>query len=161
MNDARPSGHDTALPDEDRDARTLVMERVFRAPPERVFRAWTDPAVLATWWGPEGFTTPEHRMDVRPGGEWWTQMMSPDGKPHTVSGVYREIAPPKRLVMTWGWEQPDGRRGHETVVELTFEPAPGGTRLKLVQRLFQSPEDAKGHNAGWASSFRDLDRILA
>jgi uncharacterized protein YndB with AHSA1/START domain len=88
-------------------------------------------------------------------------MVAPDGKAHTVSGVYREIAAPKRLVMTWGWDQPNGTRGHETVVELTFEPAPGGTRLKLVQHLFQTAEDAKGHNAGWTSTFNDLERILA
>ena len=139
--------------------RTLVIERVFKAPPDRVFKAWTDPTVLVKWWGPEGFTTPECRMDVRPGGGWRTRMVGPGGD-HTVSGVYREIAPPRRLVFTWGWES-DGNRGHETVVDLTFEPAAGGTRMRLVQRLFQNVEQRDMHTQGWNSTFNDLDRVLA
>ena len=75
-------------------------------------------------------------MDVREGGAWRTVMRNAEGAAHIVSGVYREIAPPRRLVMTWGWEQPDGSRGHETTIELDFEPAPDGTRLRLVQRVF-------------------------
>ena len=143
------------------DERTLVIERVFKASPDRVFKAWTDPAILVKWWGPEGFSTPNHKLDVREGGAWRTVMVSPKGEPHTVSGVYREISPPKRLVRTWGWEQPDGSRGHETVVELTFEAAPAGTRLKLVQRLFESAEQRDSHNMGWGSSFNALDKLFA
>jgi uncharacterized protein YndB with AHSA1/START domain len=138
--------------------RTLVIERVFKAPPDQVFRAWTDPAILAKWWGPEGFTTPECQMDVRPGGAWRTRMVGPDGD-HTVSGVYREIAPPKRLVLTWGWET-EGKRGHETEVALTFEPVAGGTRMRLVQSLFESVGERDMHDQGWSSSFNDLDRVL-
>src|SRR6266705_2898847 len=81
--------------------RTLVIERVFKASPERMFKAWTDPAVLVTWWGPVGFTTPECQVDLRAGGAWRTVMRAPDGRTHPVSGVYREILPPKRLVITW------------------------------------------------------------
>lgn len=146
---------------EDKAARTLVIERVFNAPPAKVFAAWTDPAILVKWWGPETFTTPEHSMDVRVGGAWRTVMVSPKGETHTVSGVYREIVPPTRLVMTWGWQQDDGSRGHETVVELTFEPAPAGTRLRLVQSVFASVEQRDNHNMGWSSSFNDLERVLA
>lgn len=138
--------------------RTLIIERVFKAPPDQVFKAWTDPEILVKWWGPEGFTTPECAMDVRPGGAWRTKMVGPDGA-HTVSGVYREIAPPKRLVMTWGWEA-DGQRGHETVVDVTFEPVSGGTRMRLVQSLFDSVGERDQHNMGWGSSFNDLDRVL-
>lgn len=141
--------------------RTLVIERVFRASPEHVFKAWTDPAILVKWWGPEGFDTSEQTMDVREGGAYRTVMVSPKGESHTVSGVYREIAPPKRLVMTWAWEQPDGSRGHETVVELTFTPAPEGTRLKLVQSVFETVEQRDNHNMGWSSSFNCLDRLFA
>ena len=89
-----------------------------------MFRAWTDPAILVHWWGPEGFETPDCKMDVRPGGAWRSTMISPEGKSHTVSGVYREISPPRRLVMTWGWEN-DGKRGHETEVELYLRAGGG------------------------------------
>jgi len=138
---------------------TLVVERVFSAPPAEVFRAWTDPAMLTQWWGPEGFVTPECTMDVRPGGAWRTKMVGPDGT-HVVSGVYREIAPPTRLVMTWGWEA-DGKRGHETEVAVTFQPVDGGTRVRLVQSLFLTVEQRDAHTMGWNSTFNDLERLFA
>ncbi len=143
------------------DDRTLVIERVFKAPPDEVFKAWTDPQILVQWWGPEGHHVPEYAMDVREGGAWRSVMMSDKGEAHTVSGVYREIAPPKRLVMTWAWEQPNGGRGHETVVELSFEPAPEGTRMRLVQRLFQSVEQRDNHRLGWNSTFNKLEALSA
>jgi uncharacterized protein YndB with AHSA1/START domain len=141
--------------------RTLVIERVFKAPPEKVFAAWTNPDILVRWWGPEGFHTPEHDIDVREGGAWRTVMRNEKGEAHIVSGVYRDIAPSKRLVLTWGWEQPDGSRGHETLVELTFEPTEDGTRMRLVQRLFETVEGRDNHRMGWDSSFNCLEQILA
>jgi uncharacterized protein YndB with AHSA1/START domain len=143
----------------DDSERTLVIERVFKASPERVFRAWTDPAVLVTWWGPEGFTTPEFAFDLRTGGAWRTVMRSPDGTPHPVSGIYRAIDPPKRLVITWAWEE-DGKRGHETEIEVTFVAIESGTRMRLVQRLFQSPAVRDRHQDGWTRSFDKLERLF-
>lgn len=140
--------------------RTLTIERVFKASPEKVFKAWTDPAILVKWWGPEGFDTPECEMDVRAGGAWRTKMVSPDGQSHTVSGVYREISPPKRLVMTWAWEQ-EGERGHETTIEVTFAPSGTGTKMRLVQSVFESTNSRDMHNQGWTSTFNDLERVLA
>jgi uncharacterized protein YndB with AHSA1/START domain len=140
--------------------RTLVIERVFGASPEQVFAAWTDPAILVEWWGPETFHTPEYAMDVREGGAWRTVMRNEKGETHIVSGVYREIAPPRRLVMTWGWQQPDGTRGHETTVELDFEPVADGTRLRLVQRVFATPDQRDGHRMGWMSSFNKLEELV-
>ena len=150
----------TAVREGSEQDRTLVIERVFKAPPERVFSAWTDPAILVKWWGPEGFGMPDAKLDVRVGGAWRSTMVGPEGEAHIVSGVYREIAPPKRLVMTWGWET-NGERGHETVVDLTFEAVAGGTKMRLVQSLFDSVEQRDSHNWGWSSSFNDLDRALA
>jgi uncharacterized protein YndB with AHSA1/START domain len=139
--------------------RTLVIERIFKAPPERVFRAWTDPTVLIRWWGPQDYMAPDPELDVRVGGKWRSVMLGPDGSSHTVSGIYREVAPPRRLVMTWGWET-DGRRGHETVIELTLEPAAGGTRMRLVQGVFETPKARDGHDWGWTSSFVRLEDVL-
>ena len=62
--------------------------------------------------------------------------------------------------MTWGVGRTDGSRGHETEVELTFEPAAAGTRMRLVQRLFETVESRDRHEHGWTSSFNDLDRLL-
>ena len=158
MTDAMNSA--TATTEQKPADRTLVIERVFKAEPDKVFKAWTDPAILVKWWGPEGLNVPDCEMDVRAGGGWRTTMVSPDGKGHTVSGVYREISPPKRLVMTWGWEEA-GVRGHETVVELDFEPTSAGTRVRLVQSVFESTNSRDLHNQGWDSTFNDLDRVLA
>jgi uncharacterized protein YndB with AHSA1/START domain len=147
---------------EERQAdRTLVIERVFKASPEKIFRAWTDPAILVKWWGPEGFkAAPDCQMDVRVGGAWRATMVSPQGEAHVSSGVYREIAPPKRLVFTWGWEE-HGKRGHETVVEISFEPARDGTRMRFVQSIFETTNSRDMHSQGWTSSFSNLERVLA
>jgi uncharacterized protein YndB with AHSA1/START domain len=146
---------------EDDPERTLVIERRFKASPERVFRAWTDPAILVTWWGPVGFTTPECHLDLRQGGAWRTVMRAPDGSRHPVSGVYREILPPKRLVITWAWEEADGRRGPETEVAVTFAPTPEGTHMRLVQRLFPSPAARDRHEDGWTQSLGKLEHLFA
>ena len=141
------------------DDKVLRMERLIAAPPERVFNLWTEPDQLTKWWGPDGFDTPACAMDVRPGGHWRTTMRSPEGNLHTVSGVYRVIDPPRRLVFTWGWEDDSGGRGHETEVTVTFEAAPGGTRLVLTQQTFAETEQCKRHGHGWSSSFDCLERI--
>lgn len=145
---------------EESDAdRTLIIERFFKTTPEKLFKAWTDPTILVKWWGPEGFEIPDCEMDVRTGGKWRTTMVSPEGKRHTVSGAYRELSPPGRLVLTWGWEE-DGVRGHETVIELAFEPAAGGTRMRFVQSIFESAHVRDLHDQGWSSSFNDLGRLF-
>lgn len=143
------------------DDRVLTIERVFRTTPEELFDAWTRPELLIEWWGPEGMKTPEHEMDVREGGAWATTMVSDKGERHAVSGVYKVIDRPRRLVFTWGWRQPDGSRGHETIVEVRFEPVAEGTRQTLLQQLFQSGAERDNHNIGWNSSFNDLDRFVA
>ena len=135
------------------------MERLIAAPPERVFDLWTDPELLVQWWGPDGFDVPASALDVQPGGRWKTTMRSPDGALHTVSGVYRLIEPPRRLVFTWGWDDEQGVRGHETEVTVTFEATPGGTRLVLQQQTFQSAEQRDRHSHGWGSSFDCLERF--
>ena len=138
--------------------RVLRMERVIAATPERLFELWTDPDELAKWWGPEAFTTPKYTMDVRPGGRWCTTMRRPDGSEHVVSGIYRALEPPNRLVFTWGWDDDAGMRGHETEVTVTFEPAPGGTRMTLVQQTFADADSRNRHEHGWTSSFVCLAR---
>ena len=141
------------------ERHTLRMEREFKAPPERVFAAFTDPGLLAQWWGPEGAACPVCEIDLRIGGKWRTCMRGAMGE-HWVSGVYREIAPPRRLAFTWAWEE-NGVRGHETVVELEFMAAGRNTRLVLHQRGFDSADSRDKHNFGWNSSFVCLDQHLA
>jgi uncharacterized protein YndB with AHSA1/START domain len=138
--------------------RGLRLERLIAAPPERVFDLWTEPELLVQWWGPEGYRIPAHALDVRPGGKWSTTMRGNDGLLRTVSGVYRAIEPPKRLVMSWAWHDDTGARGHETEITVTFEPAPGGTRLVLTQQEFATVGERDAHAAGWTSSFNKLGK---
>jgi uncharacterized protein YndB with AHSA1/START domain len=141
--------------------QVLRLERMIAASPERLFELWTEPGELVKWWGPDGYDIPEHALDVRPGGRWRTTMRSPEGTRHTVSGVYRTIERPRRVVFTWAWDQDDGSRGHETEVTVTFEPAPGGTRLVLRQQMFQDADARDNHQKGWASSLDCLARAAA
>ena len=136
----------------------LRLERLIATTPERLFALWVEPEQLVKWWGPEGASVPAHAIDARPGGAWRTTMRTADGKHHTVSGRYRAIEPPRRLVFSWAWEDERGVRGHETEVTVTFAPAPGGTKLVLVQKEFETKESRDLHAHGWESTFNCLAR---
>src|SRR5713226_3244803 len=81
--------------------RELVITRIFDAPRNVVFQAWTEPGRAARWWGPQGFVTTYCDMDVRPGGAFRVCMCSPEGVDHWKQGVYREVVEPERLVFTF------------------------------------------------------------
>ena len=142
------------------DGRVLRMERVFAADRQRVFDAWTDPEKLVRWWGPEGMTVPRCEMDVREDGAWLTTMRNDKGEDFTVSGIYRIIEPPSRLVLTWAWHNDGVRDGHETELTIQLEAVAGGTRLILVQQTFKDGDQRGNHMGGWTSSFNDLARFL-
>ena len=138
----------------------LRLVREYPHPPARVFAAWTDPAQLVQWWGPQGVTIPYCEMDVRPDGAWATTMRNPDGSEHHVDGRYLEIDAPHRLSFTWAWTF-DGERGHETVVTVTFNATDSGTELVMVQEVFESEEMRDLHGQGWNSSFDCLASYLS
>ena len=113
-------------------APELVIMRVFDAPRHLVFEAWTQPEQLAAWWGPQGFTTVDYAMDVRPGGAWFRRMRSPEGELFVKRGVYREVVAPERLVFTYVNEAADGTLDQETLVTVTFAEEGARTRLTLA-----------------------------
>jgi len=82
--------------------REIAATRVFAAPRELVFKVWTEPKSVAQWWGPRGFTTTTHEMDVRPGGTWRFIMHGPDGVDYPNEIVYHEVVEPERLVYNHG-----------------------------------------------------------
>jgi uncharacterized protein YndB with AHSA1/START domain len=137
----------------------LRLERLIPAPPEVLFALWTEPAQLLRWWAPEGYECLVDSLDTRPGGRWRTTLRRSDGSGVAMSGVYRIVEPPRRLVFTWAWEDASGARGHETEVVVRFEATPGGTRLVLRQQRFDSPQARDNHNVGWSSSFDRLATI--
>jgi len=78
--------------------REIIITRIFDAPPELVWRAWTDPEQITQWWGPNGFTTTTYHMDVRVGGEWRFDFHGPDGRLYPNRIVYDDIEAPNRIV---------------------------------------------------------------
>ncbi len=139
---------------------SLTMTRHFDASPERVFSAFADPEQLVMWWGPAGLSVVDHDIDVRVGGAWRTTIRSKAGDDYTMSGVYREIEAPRRLVFTWAWER-DGERGHETVVTIDLAGDNTRTELTFLQEIFDSEDMRDSHQEGWQSSFDCLAAFLS
>lgn len=140
-------------------ALVIDVTRVFDAPRELVFSAWTQKKHLDRWSAPKEFTIPFSEGDFRPGGIWRCCMRAPDGAEHWVSGVYREIVPNERLVFTHGWEV-NGVRGHETVVTVEFFDQGGRTRMEFRQEGFETVASRDGHAGGWAECFDLLEAQL-
>ena len=138
----------------------LVITRVVNAPPSLVFKAWTEREHLLHWSAPHGFTVTHCEGDVRPGGAWRSCMRSPEGVDLWLSGVYREIVAPERLVFTHAWEDDEGKRGHETLVTVTFIDHGGKTKLTFRQAFFESVESRDGHMGGWNECFDRLGDYL-
>jgi uncharacterized protein YndB with AHSA1/START domain len=117
-------------PAPDEAARTILTTRLFEAPRALVFEAFTDPRHLAQWWGPNGFTTTTHAMDLRPGGVWRFVMHGPDGTDYQNRITYDEVRAPERLVYRHGGAGGDLKpvQFHVTV---TFEDVGGKTRLTM------------------------------
>ncbi|MBI5094946.1 MAG: SRPBCC domain-containing protein [Candidatus Hydrogenedentes bacterium] len=85
--------------------REIVVSRVLDAPRSLVFEAWTDPKHVTQWWGPHRFTCPACELDLRPGGAYRIVMRAPNGADYPLTGVFREIVAPERLVMTIDWSE--------------------------------------------------------
>jgi uncharacterized protein YndB with AHSA1/START domain len=130
----------------DRRKETLTLVREIPATPDQVFRALTDPEELMKWWGAKGTLT-RAQVNLRPGGEYRFEFMSPRGESAWVKGQYQAVEPPRRLVKTWfNSKFPDLRNS----VEIRLEPAPGGTRLMLIHGgLAGRPEAYADYEKGW------------
>jgi uncharacterized protein YndB with AHSA1/START domain len=118
--------------------REIVLTRVFDAPRELVWKVWTKPDHLANWWGPRGFTTTTHRMEVKQGGVWQYVMHGPDGRDYDNIITYLEVVEPERLTYKHG-----GAKDTEPVnfqATVTFDPqGPNGEKTKVTMRsLFPS-----------------------
>jgi len=140
----------------------LVIERIFDAPRELVWKAWTEPEHLAQWWGPRGFTLPSCKVELRPGGAYRFHMRGPDGDDHWSQGVFREVVAPERIVMAGSWADADGNPTRPaSVTTVTLEDHDGKTRLTLRQVIFESVTARDAHRGGWSSSLERLAEYLA
>ena len=115
-----------------KEARELIIERVFDAPRELVFKAWTDRAHLVHWWGPKGWTLPVCNMDFRPGGTWHYCMRGPEGEESWGKAVYREIVEPERLVYVDVFSDAEGNTADgmpQMLITVEFAEEGGKTRV--------------------------------
>ncbi len=119
--------------------REIVISRVIDAPRELVWAAWTDRQQVKHWWGPRGFTTTTHEMDVWPGGVWRYTMHGPDGTDYPNKILYREVSKPERLVYDHsGDDNPSDTTHFQSTV--TFEPR-GGKTLVTMRSVFPSKQE--------------------
>lgn len=145
----------------DRADYTLVITRVFNAPRDLVWQVWTDPAHIAQWWGPRGFTTRVDEMDLRPGGQSRYVMVGPDGTEYPAKGVFKEVMPLERIVSTDEFDEgyealADVDLPQDMVMTTRFEDLGHQTKLTL-EILHPTLEDQRKHEAmgvvaGWHSS---------
>ena len=155
-----------------KNTKELVITRIFDAPREFVWKAWTEPERMKRWWGPKNFTAPVIKIDFRAGGKYLYCMRSPEGQDFWSTGVYREIVELERIVYTdsfadeKGTPVPPSHYGisgdwpAEFLVTLTFEEHEGKTKMTLRHAGIQAGEMSDLAEAGWNESFDKLAESL-
>lgn len=140
----------------------LRLTRMFDAPRQLVWDAWTRPEHLERWQGaPEGMTVTLLEKDLRRGGRFRLCMRAPDGAEHWLQGEYLDVVPPELLVFTHTWLNAAGQPGKETVVRMTFDARGQKTEVTLHQSGFASEAARDGHEEGWDSTLDRLAEYLA
>ena len=137
--------------------RELVITRVFDAPRELVFKAWTEPERVLQWLGPKDFTSLEFDMDNRPGGKWRGRMRGPDGTEYSNSGTVRGFVEPEQIAFSFAWSD---NPNDENEITITFAEVDGKTEMTFRQGPFPTTESRDGHSGGWNQSFDKLAAYL-
>jgi len=168
---ATNSGTTTSARSADRE---IVITRVFDAPRDLVFKAWTEPERVMRWWGPDGFTTPVCKIDLRPGGVFHNCMRPPEGRDFWSKGVYREIVEPERIGCSDFFSDEEGNLVQpthygmspewpaEALVTVTFAEHDGKTKFTLHHAVGSAPASERDQcRAGWTESLDRLAEYLA
>jgi uncharacterized protein YndB with AHSA1/START domain len=151
--------------------KDLVITRLFNAPREKVWRAWTEPEQLKKWWGPKEFTCPDCTIDLRVGGKYLNSMMDAKGNKFWTAGEYREIVFPEKMVYTDSFADENGNivsSEHygmagipaELIVTVLLEDENGKTKMTMKHSGLPAGEHKDGANIGWNSSFDKLAESL-
>jgi glutathione S-transferase len=138
----------------------LEIRRVIHAPRNRVYQAWTDPAQLKEWWGPEGVRTRNFTADARVGGKYRWDLVSQEGEEMTAFGEYRELVPGEKIVFTWKWDDDEAWENKNSVVTIELSDCDGGTELRLIHVQLPSEESRNRHNEGWSSVLDRLEKFF-
>ncbi len=146
------------------ETQSLLIKRVFKAPREKIFQAWTQPEQLTKWFGPEGVTTKTASIDLRVDGEYKFEMVTPDGQTIYHHGQYREIKSPEKLVFTWVLDgqicEGSKEQDAETLVTVELKDLGDSTEMVLSHECLPSDKAREGHEFGWNSSLDCLDSYL-
>ena len=155
------------------EKQELIIDRIFNASPEKLFQAWSDPKLIAQWWGAKSYTTPVVKIDFRVGGQLLYCMRSSEGQDTWGKGTYKEIVRPSRIVVTDSFADPQGNTvpasfygmevdmPMELLVTLTFKALPSGTKLTLIHTGLPEGEFIDLTKMGWNESFDKLDELLS
>lgn len=139
---------------------SVTLARRIKAPPAKVFAAWTDAEKLIQWFGPHQTVdgSVQADLDVRVGGRYRIAFKTDDGEYHQVGGVYREVVPDQRLQFTWAWHTTPER---ESLVTVTVRADGDGTLLTLLHEQFFDQAAADGHKRGWTGTLDKLEHFFA
>lgn len=133
----------------------IINTRFLAVPPASVFAAHADSAVLARWWGPQGFTNEFHGFDFRPGGAWRFTMRGPDGATYSLDKHFVEIVAPERIVVRHNQE------GHGFTLAITLAEKAGGTEVTWRMRFDDPAEGARLRDFITVANGQNLDRLAA
>jgi len=143
---------------------TVVITRVFEAPRALVWQAWTDPAMLAQWFGPRGFTASVPELDLRVGGRLRIVMHGPDGNDYPMKGVFSEVKAPERLAFSNIPVDKDGHHLMEGETVVTFSEAGGKTTMTVKSHMVGlvpiSTQMLAGMEAGWTQSIDKMGELF-
>jgi len=138
---------------------TLTQVRVFRAPPERLWRALTEPAAIVKWNPPDGFVAEVHELDLRVGGRYRMSFINlGNGQRHSFGGAYREVVPNEKLVATDRFDDP-GLPG-EMLTTYALRVVSCGTELTVEQAGLPDAVPPEACRMGWQQSFELLTRLV-
>jgi uncharacterized protein YndB with AHSA1/START domain len=146
------------------EKKELKITRLFHAPRELVFEAWTNPKHLAAWWGPSGFTNPVCQAEAKPGGKIYIEMKAPDGTVYPMIGKFVEVVRPEKLVFTSGALDKNGNLIFEVLNTVIFSAENGKTKMSLHAVVGDISDEARpfvdGMNEGWSQSIDRLEAFL-
>src|ERR1700730_9238297 len=148
--DARPAAATRPKP-------SLTITRRLPAPPERCFRAWTDPEALKRWFGPDKIEVLLAETDPRVGGRYRVVMRAHGGEEHDGSGEFREVVASRKLVFTWAWRSTPER---QSLVTVEFIPEGAATALTLTHEQFADEAARDRHRHGWTGSLEKLAAFI-
>ena len=148
------------MPTKAGEKTSLEITRFINASPDRVYAAWTDPAQLKEWFGPENVRTRNITANVCVGGKYRWDLITQDDEDWAAFGEYRELIPEKKIVFTWQWDDDEAWKNRISLVTIELFERRGGTELRLTHEQLPSEESRDRHNEGWNSLLDRLEQFI-